>query len=105
MKMATKWMLALVGAVLLASGASAERRWIVAGELDTSDRTASTVTVEGHTLSMTSGSAVKDEDGSSGDWEDIEGREGDYVSVLVSTGYPHPVVETIVLQDEEEDGE
>ena len=96
--------LALVSLVVAsASPVLAERRWFMAGTLDDYDEEASTIEVADRTILLTGETTIKNQDGTIGDWADIEARDGDHVEMLVTAGSPHPVAWTIRLVDPVED--
>lgn len=97
-------LLALTAFLLAAaSPALAERRWFMSGTLDDYDSAATTIEVSERTIQLTTQTLIKNEDGSLGNWSDVEARDGEYVEILVSAGHPHPVARTIRLVDEVED--
>lgn len=97
--------MALGLAVALATAASAERRWIVVGFLDAIDEGAQTLVIDDKTVRVVRTTTMKDTAGGSASWDDLVDYEGDYVSVLVSAGSPHPIAETVVLGEEEADAD
>lgn len=90
----------------IAAGASAkERRWIVAGDLELVSGDTRKIVIDSKSVTLTSATLVRDDSGKRVGVDALHDYEGEYVSVLVSPGSPHPVAETIVMAEEPEDGD
>lgn len=92
--------------LLVASGASAEDRWFVAGNVDSVNEDERTIDLDGNRLHLGARAVIKLAGGVTGTWDDIVARDGEHATALVRTGYrAGDEVISIVLEDEVEDGE